>query len=407
MAVSRQTYQCPDIDAEYLLQECPFKLSLSEIGKIYDLDIVNDDRNKVFWNINMNNKVLIDDLMYDYLGYKGTSYSYKKHTLSKLLTNSTNNYIQYEEVPDEKDPRKKYYVLSGIDFESLLMQMRTAKVVELRRLFSKMKTVFVKYCEYERLYERHQSQLLMSQNNFLVRSVEDLKSLVVTVKSNADEERARAEEERVRAEEERVKSEMERFNAELDRSRAEERERKSEEEHARADAERRRAEDERQRAEMDRFVAEEREHRAKLERDRAEHERRRAEEERCKAEYERYRAVEERSRADQERLKADEERLKAYEERLKADEERIKSDHERVKAEEERYLAEQRAVKMARQIQRNHTILNTVIAPLVAPSPIGNNKIRVIGMYLAILHYIYLTLYVIYVGLYKTSVAGE
>lgn len=303
MEQSKELTQFQDINVELLIKNYSFKLSLYEIGRLFNLDIENDNRNKVFWNINVNNKVLIDDLMFEYLGYKGMKYNKKKYAVQKLLTNHTNNYIKYEQVADEKYPRKKYYVLSGIDFESLLMQMRTDKVVELRRLFSKMKTVFVKYCEYEKMYERHQSQMLYSQNNFLVKSVEDLKSLVVIVKSNADEERARAEEEQIKAEE---------------------RERKAEEERRRAEERERQSEEERDRAEKERFRAEERERRAELERARAE--------------------------------------------------------SERYKAEEERYLAEQRAVRMVTQMKRNYAILNTVIAPLVAPRPIGN-KIKFFGMY--------------------------
>lgn len=263
-----------DINIESLVTKQPFKLSLNEICRMFNLDIENDNRNKVFWNININNKVLIDDQLFNYLGYKGISYSNKKHALTNLLKSPANKYIKYEEVTDEKDQRKKYYVFSGIDFECLLMQMRTEKVVELRRLFSKMKHIFVKFCEYERLYEKHQSQIMNSQNSILLKSVEELKSLVVTVKSTADEERVKAEEERLKAEQERIK--------------AEEREQKSERE-------------------------------------------------------------------------------------------RVKAEEERVKAEEERSRAEQRSIALMEQMKRNVTILNTVIAPRMAPLPIGRNKIRILG----------------------------
>lgn len=250
---------------------------------MFDVDIENDHRNKVFWNITTNKKVIIDDQMYNYLGYSGQRYHKRKYTLAKLLKRPGNEYIQYEEVADEQDERKKYYVLSGTDFDIILMQMRTPKVVELRHLFSILKNIMVKQCEYEKLYDRYQAAMLMSQNNILLSSVNELKSLVVTVKTTADEERKLAFEREYRAEQERQK----------------------------AEDERQKAEDERQRAENERQLAFERER-----------------------------------------------------------------------------LAERRSNILSQQMQRNVSILNSVIAPRIAPLPIGKHKTR--GL-----------------GLYKTSIKGE
>lgn len=77
-----------------------------------------------------------------------------------------------------------------------MMQMHTPKIVELHELFSLMKMIIVKYCEDENYYEKNSAELLRQQNNQLLGSVSELKSLVLNVKNNADEERQRAEEER-------------------------------------------------------------------------------------------------------------------------------------------------------------------------------------------------------------------
>lgn len=176
---------------------------------MFGVDIVNDIRDKIFWNITNDKKVLIDNQMFEYLGYCG-SYHQKKQSLTKLLKKPHNNYIPFEEITDEHDPRKKYYVLQGKYFDDIIMQMRTSKVAELRQLFSLLKNILVKQCEYETLYGRH----IQSQNNVLLRSVDELKSLVVTVKTSAEEERQRAEERERSAHRERQCAEEERRRAE-------------------------------------------------------------------------------------------------------------------------------------------------------------------------------------------------
>lgn len=134
--------------------------------------------------------------------------------------------MKYNEISDERDPRKKYYVVDALDFEGLMMQMRTPKVVELRELFSLMKMIVVKYWEYEKHYEKNSAELLRQQNNQLIGSVNKLKSLVLTVKQDGDERERRAEEERRRAEEERRRAEERERHAEEERERAEERSRR-------------------------------------------------------------------------------------------------------------------------------------------------------------------------------------
>jgi len=188
------------------------KISVTEVCGKFDIDIDNDRKNRFFWNIQLDKKVVVNEQLLDWLGYSGSRYSLKKVVMTKLL--AKNPHIRYEEITDDTDPRKKYYVLDAVDFEGIMMQMRTEKVRELRELFSLMKMIIVKYCEYEKFYEKHSAELLRRQNNQLMGSVNELKSLVLTVKLDGDERERKAEEERRKAEEERQKAEDERQRAE-------------------------------------------------------------------------------------------------------------------------------------------------------------------------------------------------
>ena len=213
---SLEKYSPEKLDVDQLVENVRYKLSPVEIFRRCGIDIENDARNRIFWNITNEKRILIDDQMYEFLGYSRETYSKKKFSLTKLLKKPHNSHIQYDEVCDERDVRKKYYVLSGTDFDCLLMQMRTQKAQELRQLFSIMKHIVVKIHEYELRYEQYQAKMLHSQNNVLLRSMDELKSLM-------NEREERAERERVKAEQERVKAEQERVKAEQERQRAEER----------------------------------------------------------------------------------------------------------------------------------------------------------------------------------------
>jgi len=225
---------------------CNIKLSLNEVCAKFDLDIENDNRNRIFWNININQRVLVNEDVLGYLGYSGKTYHQKKIAFFKLLRK--NDYIKYSEIACDSDPRKKYYVLSSLDFESLIMQMRTDKVVELRNMFSKMKYIITKYNEYEKFYERYQTQILQLQNNRLAHNVEELKEILLNVQTSSDKDRLKAEEDRIKAEEERNKALQREQFAESERRKAQQREEYAEQERKKAEMEREKSEAERFRA---------------------------------------------------------------------------------------------------------------------------------------------------------------
>lgn len=126
------------------------KYTLSEICTRLGFEILNDLRNKLFWDNQLLQFLVVTEDVLDYLGYFG-DFRTKNYSFRKLLHKHSN--IKYGEVTDKQDSRKKYVVLSGIDFEAVLMQMRSSKAMELRQLYSIMKIIFTNYCRYELLYK--------------------------------------------------------------------------------------------------------------------------------------------------------------------------------------------------------------------------------------------------------------
>lgn len=147
----------------------PIKLSYTEVCKKFGIDILNDRRNSFFWNLLSNDKIIINDEVLDWCGYSG-EYRTKKTNFSHLL--KKNNHILYNEIRDEKNQRKYYFVLEPLDFESLLMQMRSPKAREIRELYSYLKYISTQYTRYEKYYEEHSKEILMGQNKQLMKTID-------------------------------------------------------------------------------------------------------------------------------------------------------------------------------------------------------------------------------------------
>lgn len=182
------------------------KYSLNQICAKFNLDIENDRLNKVFWNINITKKVVITPELLNYLGYSGT-YHHQKINLMRLL--NKNQHITYVELADENDFRKKYIVMSGLDLESLMMQMRTRKVYELHMLFSLMKMIVVKYCEYEKYFAKHHAHILACQNSTMLSTMHEMKRVILSERQNAADEMKRLEQEYYATAEEKKRLEHE------------------------------------------------------------------------------------------------------------------------------------------------------------------------------------------------------
>lgn len=221
------------VTPEDLISRHPRKLSVNQVCVHFGLDVENDTKNRFFWNSTIQDKIKITGDLLKWLGYSG-DYRAQKYNISRLL--KKNDYIQYDEVSDEENPSKKYYVVNGIDFASLMMQMRTTKAIELRELYAIMKEIVMKYRIYEKMYEERLNDLIRRQNDMLTAQMGNLQTMMASIKESTEEERRRAEEERQRAEErerraeeERRRAEEERCRAEEERQLAEERERRAEE----------------------------------------------------------------------------------------------------------------------------------------------------------------------------------
>lgn len=149
------------------------KISMIEVCNRYGIDVINDHRNRFFWNIHQSKNVLMTEELLDWLGFTGKHYGEKKAAIAHLL--SHNPYIEYTEVADVKDSGKRHYVFAANDFETLMMLARTDKISELRELFSTLKEIMVKYCHYEIWYE---SQADLREKTLFAK-IDELKQLLL------------------------------------------------------------------------------------------------------------------------------------------------------------------------------------------------------------------------------------
>ncbi|KAK2574814.1 hypothetical protein KPH14_013074 [Odynerus spinipes] len=143
----------------------PIKLTYSEVCLKYGVDIENDRKNAFFWNMSMGDKVIVNDDLLTWCGYSG-QYKNQKNNFTQLL--KKNPQILYNEIKDEKNPRKSYIVLDTLGFESLLMQMRSPKAREIRELYYYFRHISTQYMKYEKYFEKHINEIIMGQNKHLM-----------------------------------------------------------------------------------------------------------------------------------------------------------------------------------------------------------------------------------------------
>lgn len=128
-------------------------LTVIEICHLMGIDLLQKNQNNLFWELTIDSRVILDEKLLDFLEFSvGLNYYKRKEGITKLLRQPENEHIHADEVSDPDDLRKKYYVISGLDFNTLLMQMRTNKTRELCRLMVLVKTALIKQSEYEQLY---------------------------------------------------------------------------------------------------------------------------------------------------------------------------------------------------------------------------------------------------------------
>lgn len=131
-------------------------LTVIEVCHLMGIDLLQKNRNNLFWELTIDSRVILEEKLLDFLEFNvGLNYYKRKEGITKLLRLPENEHIQTEEVSDPDDLRKKYYVISGLDFNMLLMQMRTNKTRELCRLMVLMKSALIKQSEYEQLYSQY------------------------------------------------------------------------------------------------------------------------------------------------------------------------------------------------------------------------------------------------------------
>lgn len=138
------------IEREIVLPVTSVKLSYSEVCEKFGIDIDGDKRNAFFWNMTMDKKLKVTEDLLSWCGYSGEYKTMKTNFLSLVKKNPQ---ITYDEIKDSVVTKKRYVVLDPLDFESLLMQMRSPKAAEVRELYSYLKHISVQYMKYEKKFE--------------------------------------------------------------------------------------------------------------------------------------------------------------------------------------------------------------------------------------------------------------
>lgn len=159
----------------------PQKHSFNDICQQFGLNIETDVPVCAFAHINIADRCVLTEQLFDMLGYNnGRRYRYRKtcilrllrknphikftiESYTKLKTDCVNNnsnggggggsnqIINYIYNISKMDQR--YIVLTAGNFEKLLQQLTTFKIIELQHLFVLMKCIAMRYFEYVQIHE--------------------------------------------------------------------------------------------------------------------------------------------------------------------------------------------------------------------------------------------------------------
>lgn len=143
--------------------------TLRDVCDFYGLDL-EDSKNKFFWNLNINNSVRINEEIIGWLGYSGDMATQKQNVV---------RFLQYKNIEYTRlrDSRKFDIIISSVDFESLVMQLRSQKADELRMIFSIIKHIMLVYLKYESMVAKSRNLMLTNQMEQLTK---DATSLIKT-----------------------------------------------------------------------------------------------------------------------------------------------------------------------------------------------------------------------------------
>lgn len=123
---------------------CP-RRSLSSVLETFGINRT-DENNYIFWNLIRQKELEVSEAVLDWCGYSG-EYKTKKQVFLRLL--KKNPHIEYREIVVSDNRKKRHIVISPFDFETLLMQMRSPKAIEIREQFSQIKRAIAHYTNYE------------------------------------------------------------------------------------------------------------------------------------------------------------------------------------------------------------------------------------------------------------------
>ncbi|AQQ80021.1 MSV199 domain protein [Leptopilina boulardi filamentous virus] len=141
------------------------KITLEKLCQLFNVDVINN----YFFQLVRENNIFIDELLLDYIEISGETYEEKKKNFFNFLKEK--NITLYN---NNKSDNEDNFFIKGDDFEKFIMQINTSRGFELRSLFIIMKNIIIKYCEYEKEYEKKKS---MDNDNLILTSLNELKEM--------------------------------------------------------------------------------------------------------------------------------------------------------------------------------------------------------------------------------------
>lgn len=159
-------------NVEDWIEESDSKLSLFDVFRKFYIDVEQNPLAGALFYMNFSGKIVFDEMLLNNLGYTG-AFNYKNYELRRFLKGCEN--VKFDNF---FDGTRRYVMMSALDFENVLPQMRNSFTV--RALLDAIKILMGKYRAYEFLREnyienqKHSAEAILIRNQ-LSRAVDILK----------------------------------------------------------------------------------------------------------------------------------------------------------------------------------------------------------------------------------------
>lgn len=105
MNLSRKCVNVRDVNVTMWFNNNLVKITVNDVCSKFGIDIENDRKNRFFWNIQLDKKVVLTEELLNWLGYGSEKYYVKKHAITNLL--KKNRLVRYSEITMTKEIHEK------------------------------------------------------------------------------------------------------------------------------------------------------------------------------------------------------------------------------------------------------------------------------------------------------------